>query len=492
MKIKALLHTNYNCSLLVFFFVLHQWNEFYNLVSFYDVLKFFFLLFLFVFLYFHISYFIIRDKIKAAVFTILSNFLFLFYGGVSFFLTSKVKLLSSGLSCVLLVLFLILTFFLLIKHSKLKWSKLSAYFSSLFIILFALELVFFIEHTTVRRNNFENNFLRLQEKSITKKNLSSVFLILLDEYAGSETLQKYNFSNEHFIKGMSDEGFRIIKKAQSNYSSTVPSIASLLNCNYTNSFFSANPYSSEGYINSLNEIKNNQVAAVFKDLGYDVKNYSPFPMDAAGKVFNNRFIPAEISLLFSSTIFDDLIELTPLFIARRINNEKMLKRLIASKTNSNYEIMNSVANEADNKRREPVFCYAHLMMPHSPFAKDSLGHINSAFFRKSPLTQADKNGAYLQYLKYTNVVILDFVKRIKSMTKGQAVIILMSDHGSRDLATGLSDDESFNSLNCIYMPNGDTSGWYEGISNVNQFRVLFSTLLRTSVPLLRDSIVRNE
>lgn len=492
MKTKAFLHSTNYYLFLVLFFVLHQWNEYYGLVSFYDVLKSFLLLFFFTFSYFHISNFIIKDKVKASVFTIFSNLLFLFYGAVSFFLISKAGLFSKGFSCVLLVMLLILAFLLLLILGKFKWSKLSLYFSLLFIILTVLELFFVTKHAFAKLDSFKHSFPELQEKKINKDDISSVFLIVLDEYAGTETLKKYNFSNEQFLKKLSEERFRIIKNAHSNYSSTVPSMASILNCDYINLFFSENPYSSEGYINSLKEIKNNHVAAVFKDLGYEVKNYSPFPIDAAGKVFNNRFIPAEISLLFSSTIFDDLIELMPLFIARRINNDKLLKRLIKSKVNSNYEIINTVVDEADKKRTQPFFCYAHLMMPHSPFATDSLGNINSEFFKKNPLTQADKNSAYLQYLKYTNGVILDFIRRLKFVTKGKAIIILMSDHGSRDLATGLRGDESFNSLNCIYTPSGDAKEWYDGMSNVNQFRMLFSHLLKTNVPLLKDSIVRNE
>ena len=66
----------------------------------------------------------------------------------------------------------------------------------------------------------------------------------------------------------------------------------------------------------------------------------------------------------------------------------------------------------------------------------------------------------------------------------------MSDHGSRDLAIGLKDNASFNSLNCVFYPGKGSVSWYDGMSNVNQFRILFSEITGTQIPLLKDSIVK--
>lgn len=47
----------------------------------------------------------------------------------------------------------------------------------------------------------------------------------------------------------------------------------------------------------------------------------------------------------------------------------------------------------------------------------------------------------------------------------------------------------FYNLNAVYLPQKSYSGWYNGINNVNQFRVLLNTLFHQQMPLLADSIV---
>ena len=37
------------------------------------------------------------------------------------------------------------------------------------------------------------------------------------------------------------------------------------------------------------------------------------------------------------------------------------------------------------------------------------------------------------------------------------------------------------------MPDGNNSGFYDGMSNVNQFRVLLNSQFKQKLPLLKDS-----
>ncbi len=77
---------------------------------------------------------------------------------------------------------------------------------------------------------------------------------------------------------------------------------------------------------------------------------------------------------------------------------------------------------------------------------------------------------FMQYEVYTNKVISTFITRLQNATVSKAVVLLMSDHGYQE-ATGKNEKLPFYNLNAIYLPQKNYEAWYNGISNVNQFRV---------------------
>jgi hypothetical protein len=95
---------------------------------------------------------------------------------------------------------------------------------------------------------------------------------------------------------------------------------------------------------------------------------------------------------------------------------------------------------------------------------------------------------FLQYEVYTNKIITDHITRLQKETAGKAVVLLMSDHGYQDAVTANKVLPYYN-LNAVYLPKRNYQAWYNGISNANQFRVLFNTLFYQQLPLLADSIV---
>ncbi len=483
---RNIFKSNYHYLLLTLFFVLHAWNDFFELLPAAAILKIFLLLGLVAVVYFLTGLILLKNAESAALFTTISFFLFLFFGVIEKFFFSLSGQITGILPKIVTALFVILLF-VLFKRKKKHWIRAVLFINTLLVLLIVLEMVFLLNNAFNSKIVVKKSFLYAGSHPLQK--LPTVYLVLLDEYAGAETLLKRGYNNEKFLSEIKSFGFRVIKNAKSNYSYTVPSVASLLNGDIISLPQSKSLYNSERYRLSLKEIYNNRVIWTFRALGYRIENYSPFPMHQANARYTNRFIPVDIGLILSPTIFDDIIDLMPLYITRRLPGKKYFERLVYKKIEDNYFAMDKLLQKAAVQDSTPSFIYVHLMMPHSPFAVDSTGKINVQFLTKKQITQPDKNEAYLQYLVHTNHVVLKFIKQLKAKTNNDAVILLMSDHGSRDLAIGLNDNASFNSLNCIYYPGKDSTGWYDGMSNVNQFRILFSEITGTQIPLLKDSVV---
>jgi hypothetical protein len=69
------------------------------------------------------------------------------------------------------------------------------------------------------------------------------------------------------------------------------------------------------------------------------------------------------------------------------------------------------------------------------------------------------------------------------------VIIFMSDHGFRHFTKPVDRKYHFMNLNAVYLPGRNYSLFNDSLSNVNQFRVLFNSLFKTSYPVLPDSCI---
>ena len=94
---------------------------------------------------------------------------------------------------------------------------------------------------------------------------------------------------------------------------------------------------------------------------------------------------------------------------------------------------------------------------------------------------------YTGYVQYTNKVLLQLIDTIVAKASKPPVIILMSDHGFREYDPPV--DRKYQVMNqlCILLPNKNYTPFYEGMSNVNLFRVFFNSQFGQHFPLLRDS-----
>ena len=94
--------------------------------------------------------------------------------------------------------------------------------------------------------------------------------------------------------------------------------------------------------------------------------------------------------------------------------------------------------------------------------------------------------AYTWSVKKINLLISDWSEKIIKAHQGNVVIMIMSDHGPSVKA---GEMRRLDNLNLVYVPGKDKSAWYDGMSNVNQFRVLFNTVFGQQFPILKDQLI---
>jgi hypothetical protein len=481
---QKILNTDFHFVTIILFFILHGINEFGNSLPFFNTALYTAGLLLASAIVYYLYAQKFKNKTKAGLLVSGLLIAFLFFGSFQDFLSANrlTAFLSSMEKTVMIVGVALLLFFVWLRYKKEISKSFIRYLNLLFVLFIAMELVIMPKFFLKTRNEKAEGLTICD--TCTKP---PVYLVLLDGYAGNHTLQTYfQYNNNRFYNQLSANGFYVADSSFSNYRFTVFSMASLLNMDYLNSTGPFNETNHFAFRSSVKGVKNNTVTKYFSKLGYQINNYSQFDLLQAPATTRNEFWGGNLRLLTAQTMYNRVMYHLP-FLAGRYKfagwaNQKITNGIW---NHTHHALKETIAAAGKEENRQPHFTYMHLNIPHDPYLCDSLGNrIDMTVPQK--YTDQQKQDAYLQYLVYANQLILNWVEQIQKATKGNAVIIIMSDHGVRPLAHPDQLMRRVDNLNAIYLPNRNYSKWYKQISNVNQFRVLLNELFRQNLPLLPD------
>jgi len=145
----------------------------------------------------------------------------------------------------------------------------------------------------------------------------------------------------------------------------------------------------------------------------------------------------------------------------------------------------------------PTFVFAHLCIPHPPFVFGPNGEP-----RERLVTDVSSPSAWTAWRRrwrrryadqtvYLNRRLPDVIDAILRQADRPTVVILQADHGPRSTLKGeeLGDAnvaDCVGILNAYYVPDPWRVAWYDDITPVNTFRLLFNSLFGTTYSRLPD------
>jgi hypothetical protein len=150
----------------------------------------------------------------------------------------------------------------------------------------------------------------------------------------------------------------------------------------------------------------------------------------------------------------------------------------------------------------PAFVFAHILSPHPPFV---FGPHGEAVQKSNPSTLVDGNyyhsqnparvreyvEGYRGQVEYIDRAVLKTVDEILRRSEPTPVIVLQGDHGPGSRAN-LDDPrltylpERMSILYGVLMPDRDYRGWYDSITPVNTYRLVFDKLFGVTSTRLPD------
>ncbi len=307
-----------------------------------------------------------------------------------------------------------------------------------------------------------------------------VYYIVLDGYQRADVQESvFGIDISPFLDALQEMGFYIADCAQSNYTRTILSISSTFNLEYIDSFKSViAPDEKTAWL--LPFYKHSVVRQQLETLGYQTI------------VFNNpweRLVWDDAAIVYKSS---GTAQLSPFeFLLLRTTAARVyvdLKQAESQRLSDyeNYEdtryALEQLLTVADISG--PKFVFAHLVIPHSPFVFGPDGeYINIPYDADAGnvYTEEDGKRGHTYAVNYINKKMLEILPEIIQGSETPPIIIVAADHGSPKGGT----ENSVKILAAFYAPAA-RSQFYESITPVNVFRILFDTYFNTNFGLLQD------
>jgi len=306
-----------------------------------------------------------------------------------------------------------------------------------------------------------------------------VYFIILDEYGGKSSLNDdLNFDNSEFIGNLEEKGFTVIPNSHSNYPQSFLSIPSTMNMKYLNYLKDTLGEKSKDQLTAMKMMNNFLAMEIFKSKGYKTINFQTtgFEINADYQVCESK------NILESNKLMSEVSKIS-IF-------KYFLTWIELQNTREKQECYFSELSEIHKKFDEPVFIFAHILVPHAPNVFGPNGeYVMPRVFYNEWGTEEDKK-RYLDTLQYTNLRIEEFVDKVLKETDREPIIIIESDHGTAfdfdwDEPTDEMLKQRFSNLNAYYLPKGGDL-LYDNITPVNSFRIIFNSNFDGNFELLDD------
>ena len=381
------------------------------------------------------------------------------------------------LSAVLLAILIIY-----LKKTKKTFFQIASYLNVLLLLLILLDTGALFLKLTKKRAVTEIEFPAEVKRCDTCLR-PDIYLIIADEYAGKTQLEDiFSFDNTDFENALTKRNFNIIKHPVSNYNRTVYSMASLFNMSYLENLKN-NKVNNTDLSLSMDLIEKSNVAAFLESNGYRIYNYSFFDFAGNPKLTKSAFLPEKKAFITAQTFTERAWKDLWFHFASKLKIQSIFNHTLFY----NVKIDSLTRNVVLKKEEHPKFIYTHLVMPHFTYYFDSNGKSTGYKYLTDEARMNKKD--YIGYLVYTNKKILELIDFISTNSRQPPVIILMSDHGFHQFKPDERVDNKYHfmNLNAVLFPEKNYGEFYDGISNVNQFRVVFNSLFGQQLLLLKDS-----
>jgi hypothetical protein len=426
---------------------------------------------------------ILKDYRKSGILAGLLVLILLTYGNIYLFLEERIgePFDHRYLLGILAVLYILVGSFMIFGVKNAKDLNMAIFFGGLAMVLYLLISIGNYEYKVYRSGVLSEGSSDLITSSLADENTTSlpnIYLILLDGHTRSDVLRdNYGYDNSEFGNQLEELGFWVAKCSHSNYPATQLSLAALFEMDYPHHVY-------QDYDNLVFPPLNN--TAVFQILS----NYNYSTVTFNNFVFEHFNIKDDIRFTKEDNLFGSINEFEKELVDTSIlrvlvDMEGVFPDSWVRPFEDNFYLTHYrdtlYALETLPKlpeMGERLFVFAHLLVTHDPFVFMPDG----SFSTSKDFTAAD----YINSVEFIDTALPGIVEEIIRKSEQPPIIIVMGDHGPTVKGTPIED--RMKNLFAIYLQGAEpeAEAFYNEISPVNVFRLIFNYMFNTNFELLDE------
>ena len=334
------------------------------------------------------------------------------------------------------------------------------------------------------------------EVGVGERGRPDIYFIVMDRYAGAETLQaQYGYDNTPFLDALRERGFAVAGQAWANYLKTSLSVSSTLSMDFLDGPALAAAADPGREVAASYELLRSHLAvpATLQSLGYEYVHVGSYWEPTGTNPYADRVIGSSRGDQFSSALLSTtaLSLLSPPL-------EPGERSIEAWGTGKEFTLR-QFDHVAETARLEgPTFVFSHFLVPHPPYYFDTDGSSPSEEERADRSEEEE----YVRQLQWTNGRILGMLDALLDVPEDQQpIIVLAADEGpfppefaadERDFdwtgATRAQIERKYGILNAMHLPGMDPgdAGFHDRSSPVNTFRYVMNAYFDADLTPLPD------
>jgi hypothetical protein len=303
----------------------------------------------------------------------------------------------------------------------------------------------------------------------------------LDGYTREDVLNVfYDYDNSPFLNELTEIGFFVGRCSQSNYASTKLALPAVMNLNYIPEVL--------GDAKTLPPLESSVVNQTLDNLGYTTIAFENrarghFDLDEDIHLSRNPVVFENMDFLSGISEFESMVIETSM-LRLLIDMKGLLPETFTGKVKDSeyydhYLQTEFILEELGRlpEMEGPIFVFAHILVPHSPFVFSPTGGYEPSGAKGSVI-------GYRNNVEYLNSKLPDMLRKIIDNSEVQPIIVIMGDHGPMGIT--VTPEQRMAILNVYYVNEEAQAFLYEEITPVNSFRVIFNQYFGTDYPLLED------
>jgi hypothetical protein len=305
-----------------------------------------------------------------------------------------------------------------------------------------------------------------------------IYYLIFDEAAGFEVARRYWHYNEvdQFSNSLKENGFYVAEESHGGSTYTLREISTRLN-------YQEYPVGDKYFKTYDEAISHNRVMDYLKTLGYTLIAYderrTPYP----------TMLPVPVDYLVEKSPEKNMGDLILLDDYKILVLQSTLLRSFLNQDPTimlhKDMILYTVENAASTQISSPKFVYVHLMLPHEPFVFSENGNMTTR------QTDYFNWQGYQQNYRFFVRTAQEMIKNILIASKGNAVIIIQSDHGARNFTTppysgflvDYPDEYKTWIVNALYLPGCIDAPLTQDMDPINTFPIVFNCYFDANIPL---------